>query len=247
MHLLDFFFPRYCTLCGNRLSHHEQHICLPCYMHLPRTEYHAVEHSNMEKMFWGQVPIERAVSFIHYTDSTKEILLQVKYKSNPLLGTYLISQYTKEIRDSHFFEGIDFIVPIPLHWIRRMKRHYNQSHYLAQGICAETGIPIYTKAVRRKVNNVSQTTLRRSERQDNVEGIFRLQHPEPLQGKHILLIDDVMTTGATLISCMKELAKIPDIKISVLTLCVAGHSINPENNHENFPYIPIDTKDLSQL
>lgn len=245
--LLDFFFPRYCVLCGKRLTKGEQHLCLPCYMHLPRTMYHTVEHGKMEKLFWGTLPVERATAFFHYTDATKEMLIQLKYNSYPQLGEYLASQFAREIEDSGFFEDIDIIVPVPLHWLRRMRRGYNQSEYIAQGISKVVGIPVCTKAVRRTTNNKSQTLMHKTERKENVDNIFKLLHPCMLENKHVLIIDDVTTTGATISSLAKEIVKAQNTKLSVLTLSIAGQTPVPPNDLEPLPSVSIKTETVSRL
>lgn len=248
--ILDFIFPRYCIICNKRLTQQEKHICIPCYSHMPRTMFHTVEHSDFEKQFWvcaNKVTIGRAVSFFYYTDTYKEILLNLKYKNNPDIGAYIASQYVKEIEESGFFDDIDMIIPIPLHWIRRWKRGYNQSYFIAEGISKMTGIPICTKAVKRVVNNKSQTLMRSSERHDNVENIFRLVHPEMLTNKHILIVDDVTTTGSTIISCIGEIAKATNVKVSVLALAYAGQTLVPQNNLEPLPSVSISVESLSKL
>lgn len=248
--LLDFLFPRYCVLCGKRLTTQEHHLCVSCYIHLSRTDFHKAEHSDMEKLFWGwgdELPIEKATAFFHYNNYNKEILIQLKYNENPEIGTYLASQYAKEIKSSGFFDGIDVIVPVPLHWIRRLKRTYNQSEYIAKGLSKQTGIPVCNNAVRRVKNNKSQTRMMRHERRGNVERIFKLVRPEKITGKHILLVDDVTTTGSTISACAKELAKAHDIKISVLTIAIAGQTLIPQNDVEKLPYISISKEQIRKL
>jgi len=250
--LLNFIFPRFCVNCGKRLSSQEKYLCLPCYSKLPRTDFHKVEHSAMEKNFWGwnnELQIERATAFYFYDDSTKETLLQLKYKDNPQIGEYLASQYVKEIKNdnSTFFDDIDIIVPIPLHWLRQMKRGYNQSHFVAKGIKRETGIPICTKAIKRVINNKSQTRMKKNERHDNVEGIFRLIHPEMLENKHILVVDDVTTTGSTILSCLNEIAKVPNAKVSILTIAIAGQTLMFTDETDMYPNVSISIESLRKL
>ena len=144
----------------------------------------------------------------------------IRKTSNP------IKKCTENL-NRQFFKDIDAIVPIPLHWKRMLKRHYNQSHYIAQGISQSTGIPIFNDVVKRMVNNVSQTQVKKQERKENVKDIFKTFHPEKIKGKHILLVDDVTTTGSTITSCAQELAKIEGVKISILTLAIAGRSSLP--------------------
>ena len=138
----------------------------------------------------------------------------------------------EEIKESGFFDGMNLIVPIPLHPRRLRKRGYNQCDYIAKGISEETGIPIGKDIVRRIVDNSSQTHLLEMGRKENVVGIFQLVHPEKVRGKHILLIDDVITTGATSISCGQELAKAGNVKISVVSMAYAGKKFLSYENRQ---------------
>lgn len=236
--LLDFFFPRYCIVCDDVLSESEQYVCVKCFMTMPRTGFH-LEHDNiMEKSLWGKIPIGRATSFMFYKEDFKKIVLSLKYRHKHSIGIYIGMLMAKEISsESDFFNGIDAIVPIPIHWKRKLHRGYNQSYYLAKGLHFVTGIPIYDNVVRRTVNNPSQTRMNRSERKTNVENIFRCHAPEQLRGKHILLLDDVRTTGATSLSCaisiLKALGEYNEkganvsgsVKISILTLAIANKTM----------------------
>lgn len=226
--ITEFLFPRECALCGKRLTGGERSICTNCLLVLPRTDYHTVEHSPLEKYFWTQFPIERAVSFFHHDGKgARQLIHLAKYKGRPNIGYDLAKIYAEELADTGFFSDIDCIVPVPLHWKRQLKRRYNQCEYIARGISAVTRLPLYNNVVKRTTNNASQTTVNHTERKDNVEGIFNLKRPELIEGKHVLLVDDVTTTGATIISCAKELAKANGVKISVLTLALASRSPLP--------------------
>ncbi|MCM1311797.1 MAG: ComF family protein [Bacteroides sp.] len=223
--ILDFIFPRQCHMCGCRLSVTEKHLCIPCLRMLPRTNYHLFKHSPAEMEFWGQMPVERATAFIHYDGMrTRHIIHHIKYHHAPEIGLYLSEVFAEEIKESGFFNNIDCIVPVPLSWQRQWVRGYNQSEWIAKGISNRTGIPVLKNIVRRVVNNPTQTNLTHNERWENVQNIFRLANPSKIHGKHILLVDDVMTTGATIKACAKELVKASDIRISVATLCIAGHN-----------------------
>ncbi|MCR5313214.1 MAG: ComF family protein [Bacteroidaceae bacterium] len=221
--IINFFFPRHCIVCGHRLSIHEKHICFSCLALLPRTNYHLAEHSVAEQIFWGRFPIEKAVCFFFYdARNIRQILWSLKYDSNPYIGKYLARIYAREIKGSGFFDGIDGIIPVPLAWMRKLKRGYNQSEYIAQGISEETGIPMFNDIVVRIRNNETQTRLGRAERQANVKDIFSVIAPEKASGKHFLIVDDVLTTGSTISSLCETLVKSGNIKISVLTLAIAG-------------------------
>ena len=232
--ILNFLLPQQCIMCGERLMANEQHLCSQCYLHLPFTQYHLVEHNLLEKQFWGLFPIEKAVSMFHHDgEKTRHIIYQIKYYGHPEIGYHLAKQYADELKKCQFFEDIDMIIPIPLHWKRQLKRRYNQSHYIARGISHQTGIPMDKHVVKRVKNNPSQTRLNAQQRTENVKNIFQLTHPEKIAGKHILLIDDVVTTGATLTSCAQELAKAPDVRISILTLAVAARTSIPATQGDN--------------
>lgn len=247
--IADFIFPRQCVMCGKRLAGSERCICAHCLMQLPRTDYHLVEHSSLEKYFWQQFPIERAVAFFHHSERrARSILYEMKYKGHPQVGMEMARIYAEELKEVNFFEDIDCIVPVPLNWRRRLKRRYNQSDYLAEGLRRSTGVPIYNNVVVRVVNNPSQTTVDHTERKGNVDGIFRLKDAERIRGKHVLLVDDVTTTGSTIISCAKELAKAGDVRISVLTLAVASRTAVPTSDNDVpdgkvFGMLPEDKKD----
>jgi ComF family protein len=184
-----------------------------------------MEQNPIERRFWTRFPVERAASLFHHDgERTRGLLYHIKYYGHPDLGTYLMAVYAKELQGTGFFEGVDGIVPVPLHWRRQLERGYNQSHFIAEGIRQVVELPVWKNVVRRVKDNASQTRLNAQQRMENVEGIFELKRPERIAGKHVLLVDDVMTTGATLASCAKELAKAPDVRISVLTLAIASNS-----------------------
>ena len=222
--LLDLISPRQCVVCSCRLSVSEEVICSKCNLHLPRTGFQQDPYENiMAKMFWGQIPIERATALIYYEPhaETANILYELKYKNHPEIGEVMGRLMARELQMSHFFEGIDAIIPVPLAKKRERQRGYNQSHELAKGISEITGLPIYNKVVRRTVFEGSQTSLGRWERNENVEQVFELKDAATIQGKHLLIVDDVVTTGATIIACAKELCKAKGVRISVLSLGLA--------------------------
>ena len=222
--LLDLISPRACVVCGCRLSASEEVICGKCNLHLPRTGFQQDPYENiMAKMFWGQIPIERAAALIYYEPhaETANILYELKYKNHPEIGEVMGRLMARELQTGNFFEGIDGIIPVPLAKKRERQRGYNQSHELAKGISEITGLPIYNKVVRRTVFEGSQTSLGRWERNENVEQVFELKDALTIQGKHLLIVDDVVTTGATVIACAKELCKAEGVRLSVLSLGLA--------------------------
>ncbi|MCR4836726.1 MAG: ComF family protein [Bacteroidaceae bacterium] len=231
--IVDFLFPRYCLICNSRLSIGEKNICFLCLSSLPRTNAHLSKENPIEKLYWTRLPIERATSFFFYDSiESRETIYHIKYFNDPKMGEMVAKAMAEEIKESGFFDGMDLIVPIPLHPRRLRKRGYNQCDYIAKGISEETGIPIGKDIVRRIVDNSSQTHLLEMERKENVVGIFQLVHPEKVRGKHILLIDDVITTGATSISCGQELAKAGNVKISVVSMAYAGKKFLSYENRQ---------------
>ena len=219
--LLDLVSPRTCVVCGNRLSVSEEALCSKCNLHLPRTGFQREPSENiMAKVFWGQIPIERAAALFYYEShaETANILYELKYKNHPEIGEVMGRMMARELLPSGFFEGIDALIPVPLARKRERERGYNQSKELAKGMGEITGLPIYDNILRRIVFEGSQTSLSRWERNENVEKVFRLVDGSSIAGKHLLIIDDVVTTGATVISCVRELVKAGDIKVSVLAL-----------------------------
>ena len=222
--LLDLIAPRLCVVCGHRLSVTEEVICSKCNFHLPRTGFHRNAYDNeMAKMFWGQIPIERATAFFYYEPhaETANILYELKYKNHPEIGSVVGRMLAKEIQPSGFFDGIDGIVPVPLAKKRQRQRGYNQSEEIARGVSEITGLPICKKVVRRNSFKGSQTNKGRWDRQENVEHVFELIDAEAVSNKHLLLIDDVVTTGATCIACAKALCQTEGVRISILSLALA--------------------------
>ncbi len=193
---------------------------------LPRTDLHRQRGNRVERNFWGKFPVERATSFLHYAKEgmVRELLFELKYHGGKDVGEVLGRMAAAELRSSCFFEDIDGIIPVPLHRRKEWKRGYNQSEWIAKGLSAVTGIPVHPKVVVRNRYTETQTRKGRFERWENVQDLFSCPSPEPLGGKHVLLVDDVLTTGATLVACADALREIPGIKISVFTLALAGDS-----------------------
>jgi ComF family protein len=221
--IIEYIFPRYCPICNKRMGAGEKSICFLCLSDFPRINAHSIEGNPIEKLYWTHLPIERATSFFFYDSiESREVIYHTKYFKDPKVGEAVARVMAEELMTTDFFDGMDLIVPIPLHPRRLRKRGYNQCDFIAKGISEVTGLPIEKDAVRRIVDNSSQTHLSVKERKENVIGIFQLVHPEKVRGKHILLVDDVITTGATSISCGQELAKAGVVKISVVSMAYAG-------------------------
>ena len=220
---LSLLFPRCCVVCGRPLAKGEECLSTMCNINHPRTDYHLRKDNPVEKLFWGKIPLERATSFFFYRKGSdfRQILHQLKYGGQKDIGAIMGRYMAAELLASGFFEGVDVILPVPLHKKKQQIRGYNQSEWIARGIAAVTGISIDTESVVRQKNTETQTRKSSFERWENVEGIFQLHHAESLAGKHVLIVDDVLTTGATTVECASCLAEIEGIRISILTLAMA--------------------------
>ena len=221
--LFHLFFPRCCAVCGASLIEGEDTICTHCNIDMPRTNYHKMKDNPVERMFWGKFPLERATSFFFYRKGSdfRQVLHQLKYGGQKEIGAIMGRYMASELQASDFFHGVDVIIPIPLHKKKQQIRGYNQSEWISRGIMAVTGIPVDTEAIIRRKNTETQTQKSALERWENVDGIFELHRSEYLAGKHILIVDDVLTTGATTVACASRLAEIEGVRISVLTLAMA--------------------------
>lgn len=222
----DLFLPRLCAVCDRRLCTEEAAICASCLKDMPRTNYHLKKQNPCEELFYGRIPqssLGRATAWFHYERESpyKQILWHLKYGGQAETGRTAGRIMSKELLRDAFFEGIDLIIPVPLAEKKRRQRGYNQSHFIAKGISEITGLPVITDCLRRITSNESQTHKNRVERHLNVEGIFEAANGHLLEGKHVLLVDDVMTSGATLLACAVELSKIKDIRFSFLALACA--------------------------
>ena len=174
----------------------------------------------MARLFWGIIPVERAAALFYYEAGSKEcnILYDLKYHDHPEIGREMGQLMAHEMAGSGFFDGIDMIVPVPLASKRQRQRGYNQSAELAKGISRVTGLPISDCVVQRRVFTISQTKMGFWERQENVARVFELSDAISIQGKHLLLVDDVVTTGATMTACAREILKAEGVRISLLSL-----------------------------
>ena len=220
--LLELFFPRLCIACANPLFTHESNLCDLCLFHLPRTNFEKDLHNPVAQLFWGRVKIEYATSYFFYSKGSKyqHILHELKYKGKKEIGFEIGKIFGKEIACSDFSQ-IQLIVPIPLHPSRQRKRGYNQAEWIAMGLAEAMGKPLENKSLSRISSSSTQTKKGRYDRWTNVEGIFRANLPENFVNKHILLVDDVVTTGATLEACASVILALPDTKVSIATLAVA--------------------------
>lgn len=224
-HLINLFYPNVCAACGNLLMSDEEIVCLSCRYLLSKTGYENDAANPLARSFWGQIDFHAVTAefFFSKTGKVQHLLHQLKYQGNKDAGFFLGQQLGESIKDAELFQNIDYLVPIPLHPKKEFMRGYNQSYVIAQGVEDKTNIPIVKDGLVRKVFTSTQTKKSREERWENVKDIFELKNKNIFVGKHILLLDDVLTTGATLMAAGKTLLQVPDIKVSVATAaCAAG-------------------------
>ena len=223
--IFNLFFPQVCEVCGSGLVHGETIICIRCFMNLPRTDYHEHPENKTAELFIGLVPFKKASSYFFYTKHSAftNIIHSLKYEGKQEIGRYFGELFGHELKQSGFCEDIDYIIPVPLHKKRHQERGFNQSLCIAQGLSKATGIMINNKAIERIVYTKTQTKKSKQERFGNVDHIFRLSENHKLDNKHILLLDDVITTGATIESLAQALETVEGISISIASLAIAKH------------------------
>lgn len=215
---------RRCAICGQRIEGGGSEVCAACLTGLPFTGFHGCPDNAAERLFRGLLPVERAGVLLRYRplERSRFVLLRLKYFHAPASGVALGRLMARDVLPTGFFRGVDAIVPVPLTPQRLRRRGYNQSERLARGIADVTGLPVETQAVRRVVERPSQTTLHGRSRRENVEGVFRLADPARVAGRHLLMVDDVLTTGSTLLALGRTLMEAGGVRLSVLTLALAG-------------------------
>lgn len=219
--IFDLIAPRQCVVCGQRLAVTESVLCATCHQHLPLTLFERHPYDNdMAKRFWGLIPIERAAALFFYEAQSEQarLIYHLKYYQRRDLGEHIGRITARQCAAYDFFRDIDAIVPVPLSRRRQWQRGYNQSMAIAQGVSQFTGIPIYKKVVRRTRFQQSQTHLTHWQRQSNIKDVFELTNPAMVQDRHLLIIDDIVTTGATITALAEELQKAGNVRFSVLSL-----------------------------
>lgn len=220
---INLLFPNLCVACNENLVKGEHFVCLKCLNEIPKTNFHLQKENSVEQRFWGKVPIEKATSYFFFQKGSKfqHLLHELKYKNNKEIGEFLGKYSASELINHSFLQNIDLIVPVPLHPKREAKRGYNQSEWICKGISELTQKPMSARNLIRNRENTTQTKKSVFERYENTQGIFEVKNPAEFAEKHILLVDDVLTTGSTIEACMQELQKVENVKISVFTLAVA--------------------------
>jgi len=222
---IHLFYPHLCPGCGSDAMQKESLICLSCIVNLPETNFALLKNNPVEKIFWGRLPLTTAHSQFYFTkeEVVQQLIHELKYKGNTAIGFYLGEMMGNTLLSSGRFTDIDVLVPLPLYPDKERKRGYNQATVICNGIAAAMNIPVMKDNIVRKKATGTQTRKRRTERWQNVEDSFAVNNPAQLAGKHILLVDDVITTGATLEACGNIIMKTPGVKLSIASLALAGN------------------------
>ncbi len=217
------FYPHVCAGCGDDVVNSANLLCLRCISDLPHTNYAMHANNPVENIFWGRLPVVAAHSEFYFEkeELIQRLIHQLKYKGNIETGTYLGELMGNHLVQSSRFGSIDALVPLPLYPDKERKRGYNQAAIICNGMSSAMNIPVITGNVVRRRYTATQTRKHRTERWENVAGSFAVNDASRLKGKHILLVDDVITTGATLEACAGVLLNIENIKISIATLAMA--------------------------
>ncbi len=220
---INTIFPENCIGCSRALYKQEKFLCLHCKSELPEAKYDATTNNPASKLLAGRTYFNTCLPLYYYYRGGKvqNIVKEIKYGKQPELAFDMGRRIGLSLASQHNLTDLNAIIPVPLHPKREKKRGYNQSYFLGKGIAEVLEIPILNDRMVRIVNNRSQTDKSRQERWENVNSIFSLKNPEELSGMHVLLVDDVITTGSTLESCCTVLNHVKGIKITIATLATA--------------------------
>jgi ComF family protein len=216
-------YPLQCWGCGSDLISIEERICISCHRKLPETFFTGKADNPVEKIFYGRLPIAAATSLYYFSKDSllQHLLHQLKYKGNQELGVHFGKTLGRRLKENNRFDTVNCLTPIPLSNKRIKQRGYNQALSICNGIADILSIPVFDHLIIRRKDNASQTHKNRQERWENMQHLFHLENPELIAGKHLLLVDDVVTTGATLEACGEALLKAPGIKLSIASLAYA--------------------------
>ncbi len=221
---LHLFYPHICTGCGSDILPKENLLCARCLNDLPVTGFATHPNNPVEEIFWGRINLKAAHSEFYFDKDAliQHLVHQLKYKSNQSIGLYLGEMMGKTLLGSKRFDAIDALIPLPLYPEKERKRGYNQAAIICNGMSLTMNIPVITNKLVRQRYTETQTKKHRTERWENVEDSFKVDDADSLAGKHLLLVDDVVTTGATLEAAGMVLLKVPGVSLSIATLTIAS-------------------------
>jgi ComF family protein len=221
--LLGLLFPNLCNACGIALYHSEHLICTKCLYDLPFTDYHQHAENRVAKQLWGRLPLNAAMAMLYFRKGAKvqNLVHNLKYNGRTDVGVLLGNMLGERLITSTLYKDIDLIIPVPLHHKKYKHRGYNQCTFIAEGIAEKMEIGFSEENLIRSTSTESQTKKNRYNRYENMQDVFKVSTPTHIAGKHILLVDDVITTGATLEACANELLNNGAAKVSIAALAFA--------------------------
>jgi ComF family protein len=221
--LLSLLFPHLCCGCDRHLNMGESGICSACVYRLPYTDHHLYLDNRVARHFWGKVPFHAAMALLRYKKGSRvqKIIYKLKYNGRSEAGIKLGMMMAERLLESALYKDIQVIIPVPLHKSKERKRGYNQSLYIAEGLSAMLNIPVNHTALIRTIATESQTRKGRYSRYENMQHAFSVRRPAELTGKHVLIVDDVITTGATVTACAIVLQQCGICKLSIAIVACA--------------------------
>ncbi|MCI5083489.1 MAG: ComF family protein [Saprospiraceae bacterium] len=222
--LLHLFYPHLCLACQEETSSYDDLLCLKCLVQLPKTNFHLLSENPFTDRFWGRVQLQGGAALYHFVKGgkTQQLVYQLKYEGLKDVGIKLGRLYGTHLLQSKHFQDIDYIIPVPLHPKKERKRGYNQSWYFAKGLAEAMKVRMNNNVLYRKDFTTTQTSKSRIERFDNVMKAFAVKNEKMVQHKHVLLVDDVITTGATLEACGLQLLQQTGLRLSMATIAFAN-------------------------
>ena len=221
--VISLLFPELCNGCGRHLFYGEKEICTKCLFDLPFTDYHLFADNRVAKQLWGRLPCNAAMAMLYFKKGTKvqNLIHSLKYKDKTAVGVKLGYLLGERLKLSEQYTTIDLIIPVPLHPKKERTRGYNQSKYIADGIAEVLNVPVSNSHLLRKLATSSQTKKSRYIRYENMQDVFQISNAEELKQLHVLLVDDVITTGATLEACGNSLLTANIAKLSIAAVAFA--------------------------
>lgn len=204
---ISLFYPEVCITCGEGLAEKEEFICTSCFYKLPKTDYHNNPGNALYRAFYGRAEIQAAAAYCYYAKGSmvQGLVHEIKYKGKKELGTSFGKWYGAELKNTSPFSELDCIIPVPLHPKKLKRRGYNQSAFFAEGLSQVLKIPVLENGIKRQKDTETQTNKSRYSRWENVKDVFAVENKEQLAGKNVLIVDDIITTGATMEACIHAL------------------------------------------
>lgn len=226
LYLKDFvelFYPKFCASCQEPLNSAESSICISCKFQFKRARFHDDPENEVEKRFWGKIQLAGCTSYAQYIKDglLQKAVYELKYKNNIQVGVDLGKELGYQLKSSERFKDIDLIIPVPLHKLKKRRRGFNQCDYIAEGVSGALDCEWSDKYLKRVLFNVSQTGKNTYNRHGNTKSIFEARKEEYLENKQVLIVDDVITTGATMESCARALEHIKGIKLYLASIAYA--------------------------